>query len=719
MAHETSTAALSPQQRMDALREELRHHEYLYYVQDAPEWTDAHYDARMNQLRVLEAEHPELVTPDSPSQRVGGKPKEGFAKVAHSRPMLSLDNAYNEAELRAWAERVAGGLASAENVLYVCELKLDGLSLALQYEPGARGVATLKTGVTRGDGTVGEDVTTNVRTIRSVPLHVSAKKLEESGLPVEFEVRGEVVLPQKAFERMNEERVAQGMAPAANPRNAAAGTIRTLEPNIVAQRRLELFAYFLLRGASAGEAAGEPLLGSQSAALQALRDAGFLVNPHARTVNSIDAVLAFIAEADAMRDSLPYEIDGVVIKVDAISQQKRLGFTGKAPRWAIAYKFPARAGITQLQDVLFQVGRTGKVTPVAALAPVFIGGTTVTRATLHNPDEVVRLGVKIGDFVSVERGGDVIPKITEVVSDAKHPRGDREIVFPENCPRCGEALVREPGEVDLRCVNVSCPARLEEELRHFASRGVMNIEGLGEAMVAQLLGHTLAEQVEHAVDAEASAEDVAEVPTRAALVHSIADLYDPEKVNRESLLTLERVGEKTADALLEQIERSKKQPLQRVLLGLGIRHVGERTAQALAEEFGSIDALIAATEEELTRVNDIGPKVAATVREFFSNERNLALVEKLRGFGLTFTAERKVRGTTLSGLTFVLTGTLPTLTRDEAKERIEAAGGKVSGSVSKKTDYVVAGEEAGSKLEKAQSLGVAVLDEAGLLTLLG
>ena len=717
MAHESPAAALSLQQRIDALREELRHHEYLYYVQDEPEWTDAQYDARMNQLRALEAEYPELVTPDSPTQRVGGKPKEGFAKVAHSRPMLSLDNAYNEAELRAWADRVVGGLALTETVRYVCELKLDGLSLALQYEAGARGVATLKTGVTRGDGTVGEDVTTNVRTIRSVPLHVSAKKLEEAGLPAQFEVRGEVVLPQKAFERMNEERVAQGMAPAANPRNAAAGTIRTLEPNIVAQRRLELFAYFLLRGTDAADAAGEPLLASQSASLQALRDAGFLVNPHARTVDSIDAVLKFIVKADAMRDGLPYEIDGVVIKVDAISQQKRLGFTGKAPRWAIAYKFPARAGITKLEGVLFQVGRTGKVTPVAALAPVFIGGTTVTRATLHNPDEVVRLGVKIGDFVSVERGGDVIPKITEVVSDATHPRGEQEIVFPDNCPRCGEALVREPGEVDLRCVNVSCPARLEEELRHFASRSVMNIEGLGEAMVAQLLGHTLEEQAEHTV--ESSAEDAAEEPTRKALVHSIADLYDPEKVNRASLLTLERVGEKTADALLEQIEGSKKQPLQRVLLGLGIRHVGERTAQALAEEFGSIDALIASTEEELTRVNDIGPKVAATVREFFSNERNLALVERLRGYGLTFIAERKVRGTTLSGLTFVLTGTLPTLTRDEAKDRIEAAGGKVSGSVSKKTDYVVAGEEAGSKLDKAQSLGVAVLDEAGLLALLG
>jgi DNA ligase (NAD+) len=699
-----------PEQRIEALREELRHHEHLYYVLDAPVWTDAQYDRRVNELRALEAEHPELITPDSPTQRVGGKPKDGFAKVAHSRPMLSLDNAYDADELRAWAERVAGGLALGESVRYVCELKLDGLSLALQYEPGTNGDAVLRSGLTRGDGAVGEDVTTNVRTIRSVPLHVSASKLKKAGLPQHFEVRGEVVLPQKAFEKMNEERVAAGMAPAANPRNAAAGTIRTLEPNIVAQRRLEFFAYFLLRE-------GEFFLAEQSAALQALRDAGFLVNSHAKTVATIDDVLAFIADADAKRDSLPYEIDGVVIKVDAVAQQRRLGFTGKAPRWAIAYKFPARAAITRLEDVLFQVGRTGKVTPVAALTPVLVGGTTVSRATLHNPDEIVRLGVRIGDFVSVERGGDVIPKITEVVEDATHPRGDREIVFPTHCPRCASELVREPGEVDLRCVNVSCPARLEEELRHFASRGVMNIEGLGEAMVAQLLGHVLSEITTVGADI---ATDVAEMesdsaPTRAALVHSIADIYT---LTKPQLLTLERVGEKTADALLEQIEGSKKQPLQRVLLGLGIRHVGERTAQALAEEFGSIDVLIAATEEELTRVNDIGPKVAATVREFFSNERNLALVERLRGFGLTFTAERKVRGTALAGLTFVLTGTLPTLTRDQAKERIESAGGKVSGSVSKKTSYVVAGEEAGSKLATAEKLGVPVMDEAGLLALL-
>jgi DNA ligase (NAD+) len=703
--------------KIEALREELQHHEYLYYVLDQPDWTDAQYDARMNALKTLEAEHPELVTPDSPTQRVGGKPKEGFVKVAHSRPMLSLDNAYNEAELRAWAERVQGGLAVGDKPRYVCELKLDGLSLALRYEVDVKGAPVLKSGVTRGDGTVGEDVTSNVRTIRSVPLRVSLAKLKAAHLPAQFEVRGEVVLPQKAFAKMNAEREAAGLAPGVNPRNAAAGTLRTLEPDIVAQRRLELFAYFLLRD-------GEFFMDDQSSALESLREAGFLVNPNTKTVATIDEVLAFIADAEAKREGLAYEIDGVVIKVDSTAQQRRLGFTGKAPRWAIAYKFPAHAAVTRLDDVLFQVGRTGKVTPVAALAPVFVGGTTVTRATLHNADEIVRLGVKIGDYVSVERGGDVIPKITEVVSDDKHPRGEREILFPAVCPRCGEILVREPGEVDLRCVNVSCPARLEEELRHFASRGVMNIEGMGEAMVAQLLGHTLAEADSiglHASkdDKADEAEVEAEAPTKAALVHSIADIYDPTKVNRETLLTLERIGEKTADALLAQIEASKKMPLNRVLLGLGIRHVGERTAQALADEFGSIDALIAASEEELTRVNDIGPKVAATVREFFTNERNLALVERLRGYGLTFTSKKRERGTKLEGLTFVLTGTLPTLTRDEAKEKIEAAGGKVSGSVSKKTSYVVAGEEAGSKLEKAQQLGVAVVDEAGLLELLG
>jgi DNA ligase (NAD+) len=703
---------LSPQPQIEALREEIRHHEHLYYALDAPEITDAEYDALMNRLKALEAEHPDLITPASPTQRVGGKPREGFVKTPHSRPMLSLDNAYNETELRAWDQRVRDALPSTDQVRYVCELKLDGLSLALHYAPAPDGSAQLQRGLTRGDGTIGEDVTSNVRTIRSVPLRVAAGKLKAARLPGDFEVRGEVVLPQAAFVKMNEQRVAQGLAPAVNPRNAAAGTIRTLEPNIVAQRRLDFYAYFLLHGEA--EKAGDMLLPTQTEALDALRTTGFRVNTHAKTVDSIDQVLGFIAKAERLRDSLGYEIDGVVIKVDATAQQRRLGFTGKAPRWAIAYKFAARAGITQLEDVLFQVGRTGKVTPVAALAPVFIGGTTVTRATLHNADEIARLGVRIGDSVQVERGGDVIPKITSIIEDATHPRGTQEIAFPIHCPRCKTLLIREEEEVDFRCVNASCPARLEEELRHFASRSVMNIEGLGEVMVAQLLGHTIAEQAATEPDGPDS-QEVAEAPTQKALVHSIADIYT---LTRDQLLTLERIGEKTADNLLSQIENSKVAPLNRALLGLGIRHVGERTAQALAEHFGNIDDIIAADIPTLTAINDIGLTVAATIHDFFQNERNLALVQRLKDHGLTMHAEKRERTTTLEGLTFVLTGTLPTLTREAAKEMIESAGGRVSGSVSKKTNYVVAGEEAGSKLDKAQSLGVPVLDEAGFRALL-
>ena len=701
------TAEGTIEDQIHNLRDEIVHHEHLYYALDAPELTDAQFDTLINRLRALEAEHPELITPDSPTQRVGGKPADGFLKTPHSRPMLSLDNAYNEAELRAWDTRLREALPSSETVRYVCELKLDGLSLALHYVAGAKGSSHLERGLTRGDGTVGEDVTSNVRTIRSVPLSISEAKLKAAGLPREFEVRGEVVLPHAAFVKMNEDRVAAGMAAAANPRNAAAGTIRTLEPNIVAQRRLDFYAYFLLQG-------GDFLLPSQSEALEALRLAGFRVNKQAKTVADMDQVIKFIAVAEPLRDTLGYEIDGVVIKADSRAQQRRLGFTGKAPRWAIAYKFAARAAVTKLLGVAFQTGRTGKITPVAQLDPVFIGGTTVSRATLHNADEIARLGVRIGDFVQVERGGDVIPKIIDVVEDATHPRGTEEIVFPETCPRCKTELVREEGEVDLRCVNASCPARLEEELRHFASRGVMNIEGLGESLVAQLLGHSVAE-VRVDIQAAAAEDAPTEEPTRKALVHSIADIYS---LKREDLLGLERIGEKTADSLLAEIERSKSAPLARVLLGLGIRHVGERTAQALSDAFGGLDALIAASVDDLTRVNDVGPKVAATVHDFFQNERNLALIERLRTAGLTFTAEKRVTTDTLAGLTFVLTGTLPTLTREEAKEKIESAGGKVSGSVSKKTSYVVAGEEAGSKLEKAESLKVRVLDEDGLVALL-
>ncbi len=687
---------LTPDQQIEALREELRHHEYLYYVQDAPEWTDAQYDARINALKALEAAHPELVTGDSPTQRVGGKPKDGFAKVPHSRPMLSLDNAYDEAELRAWAERVAGALGAGEAVRYTCELKLDGLSMALQYQAGQRGEAVLRSGLTRGDGSTGEDVTTNVRTIRSVPLHISAARLADAGLPQAFEVRGEVVLPGKAFEKMNAEREAAGQAPAANPRNAAAGTIRTLEPNVVAGRRLEFFAYSLLRD-------GEAWLAEQSGALEALRRAGFRVNQYGRTVGSLEEVLGFIAEMEPLRDALPYEIDGVVVKVDAVTQQRKLGYTGKAPRWAIAFKFAARGAVTRLVGVLFQVGRTGKVTPVAALAPVSVGGITVTRATLHNPDEIARLGVRIGDWVGVERGGDVIPKITEVVEDAEHPRGTEEIVFPRKCPVCASELVKAEGEVDFRCVNSQCPARVREELLHWAARGVMNIEGLGEAMVVQLLGQT----------AEAAElEDGEPVQVREPLVRSVADLY---RLTREQLISLERVGAKTAEALLEQIARSKNAPLQRVIFGLGIRFVGERTAALLAAEFGSMDALMTATQEQLEAVNEVGPRVAQAIAEFFSVERNRALVADFQALGFTMPAPPRRVGGALEGKAVVLTGTFPTLSREEAKERIETAGGKVAGSVSKKTSFVVAGEEAGSKLEKATALGVEVIDEAELL----
>jgi DNA ligase (NAD+) len=669
--------------KMEELREQLRHHEHLYYVLDAPEITDAQYDALMNELKRLEAEAGEPVPADSPTQRVGGKPSEGFRKVAHSRPMLSLDNAYSEEELREWDRRVHDLLGAEEPVQYTCEMKMDGLSLALQYSQQGNS-AHLVSGVTRGDGTVGEDVTTNVRTIRSIPLSISAAKLKAAGLPGQFEVRGEVVMPNAAFVRLNEEREAAGLARAANPRNAAAGTIRTLEPNIVAQRRLDFYAYFLLQN-------GDSLLPLQSESLEALATAGFRVNPHRDLAPTMDAVLAFVAKTESLRETLAYEIDGVVVKVDSVAQQQRLGFTGKAPRWAIAYKFAARAAVTKLLGVAFQVGRTGKVTPVAELAPVAIGGTTVSRATLHNADEIGRLGLLLGDYVLVERGGDVIPKVVEVVDDEKHPRGNEEIEFPKECPICKSLLVREEGEVDWRCINISCPARVREELLHFAARGVMNIEGLGEAMVDQLLV--------------------------AGLVSDIADLYTLHK-RRGQLLELERIGEKSADALLQEIEKSKQSPLARVIFGLGIRFVGERTAQLLSDAFGSMDALKEASAEELERVHEIGPRVAEAVYDFFRNQKNLLTLHKLEQAGLTFTATKKKISNLLGGRTFVLTGTLSGMTREEAKEKIEAAGGRVSGSVSKKTSFVIAGDDAGSKLDKAKQLGVAVIDEDALRKLL-
>jgi len=658
------------QKKIDALRDKIRYHEHRYYVLDSPEIPDAEFDELMDELIALEAAHPELVTPDSPTQRVGGKPSEEFAKVRHSTAMLSLAKTTSEDELRDWERRVHE-LTGESQVDYVCELKLDGMSLALRFADGK-----LALGLTRGDGNTGEDVTPNVRTVHSVPLTIADKTLDKAGLPGGFEVRGELLMPLAAFQRMNEEREEQGLPVFANPRNATAGTVRTLEPNVTAQRRLDFFAYGLL-------ANGRPIFDHHSKVLKALQVAGFKVNPHHRLAHNLEQVMEFVNQTDSIRDSLPYEIDGVVVKVDRIALQDELGFTGKAPRWAIAYKFAARAGETQIEDILVQVGRTGKLTPVAALKPVSIGGTTVSRATLHNMDEIERLGIKIGDWVEVERGGDVIPKVVKVLEDK--PRGTREFHMPERCPECGGHVVRAEGEADHRCVNANCPAKLRETIRHFASRGVMNIEGMGDALVNQLVD--------------------------AGLVKSVADIYD---LTEEQLTNLERMGRKSAQNILREIKESKnpkKAPLERVIYGLGIRMVGERTAQFLAEHFGSMDTLISASEEELQAVNEIGPRVSQSIREFFEEQKNIELVERLRKAGLTFKGEKKQRGTALAGKTFVLTGTLERHTRDEAKKLIEDAGGKVAGSVSKKTNYVVAGEEAGAKLDKAKELGVAVIGE--------
>ena len=663
--------------KIEALREKIRHHEYRYFVLDDPEISDFDFDKLVEQLKKLEAEHPELITPDSPTQRVGGKPREGVVKVAHSSPMLSLDNTYSEDELRAWERRVHE-LSGRKDVDYVCELKLDGMSLALVYEDGR-----LVRGVTRGDGMVGEDVTLNVRTVRTIPLFIEKARLQKAGIPSDFEVRGELLMPLAAFKKMNEEREARGLSLFANPRNATAGTVRQLDASITAQRRLDYFPYMLLRN-------GRTYFDRHWETLEALGAAGFKVNQSRKLVRNMEEVWAFIQEWEGKREKLPYEIDGIVVKVDRTGLQNELGFTGKAPRWAIAYKYAARAGVTQIEGIRVQVGRTGKLTPVAELKPVAIGGTTVRNATLHNMDEIERLGVKIGDWVQVERGGDVIPKVAKVIEDKDHPRGHQTFHMPENCPICGTKVVKTEGEVDYRCVNANCPAKLRETILHFASRGVMNIDGMGDALVTQL--------------------------TDRGMVKNVADIY---KLTKPDLLSLERMGDKSAQNVLDEIEASKKLPLGRVIFGLGIRFVGERTAQFLAEHFGSIDALMNASLEELEDVNEVGPRIAESIREFFDEPRNRELIKRLRDAGLTFAGKKRERGTKLAGKTFVLTGTLAKYSRDEAKKLIEDAGGRVSGSVSKKTDYVVAGSDAGSKLDKAKELGVLVIEEAEMEKLIG
>lgn len=661
----------SVQNRIEVLRTQLRQHEHLYYVLDQPEISDAEYDGLMRELRQLEDAHPEYRSQDSPTQRVGGAPREGFTKITHSAPMLSLDNALNEAELREFDGRVRN-LLKAQSFQYVVELKLDGLSMAASYAEGL-----FRQAVTRGDGRVGEDVTENARTIRSLPLRT------HNGLSGgNFEVRGEVVMERRSFERMNNEREKAQLPRFANPRNAAAGALRALDPSVTAARRLDYYTYFLLRD-------GRPLHASHWENMNALQSAGFKVNRYRTLCDGLDDVLAFIHAWETKRDELPYEIDGMVVKVDSIAQQDALGWTAKAPRWAIAFKYPARQATTVLDNIEVQVGRTGALTPVAHLRPVALSGVTVSRATLHNEDEIERLGVQIGDTVLVERSGDVIPKIVRVVE----PGTDRRpFQMPVSCPICGGRVVREPGEVASRCMNSSCPARVRESLLHFASRGVMDIDGMGDALVDQLLAHNM--------------------------VHDLADLY---ALTAEQLLTLERMGKKSATKIIANIAGSKTRPLAHVLNGLGIPFIGERTGQILADHFGSLDEIASASDEQLQEANEIGPKAASAIRDFFGEEQNRELIRKLRAAGLQFTAEKRKASSSagpLTGLTFVLTGTFPTLKREEAKERIENAGGKVMGSVSAKTKYVVAGEEAGSKLTKAQELGIPVLDETALLQLL-
>jgi DNA ligase (NAD+) len=650
--------------KIKTLRESLRRHEHFYYVLDAPEITDAEYDAMLRELQALEAQYPELITPDSPTQRVGGRPRAGFVKVAHSSPMLSLDNALNEDELRAFDGRVrellAEGPLGKEDFRYVAELKLDGLSLAVHYSEHHFSQA-----VTRGDGSVGEEVTENARTIHSLPLSVNSSDIE---------VRGEVVFTTKAFNKLNDERAAAGLPVFANPRNAAAGSLRVLDPSITASRRLDFFAYFLF-----------PIPESQSETLQTLSDLGFKVNPHWAICENIDGLVKFCEEWQAKRDSLPYEIDGVVAKVDRLDQQTRLGWTSKAPRWAIAFKFPARQAQTVVENIEVQVGRTGALTPVAHLKPVSVSGVMVSRATLHNEDEIERLGVQIGDTILIERSGDVIPKVVRVVSEGVHRHAFK---MPPRCPVCDGEVVRVEGEAARRCININCPARLKETILHFAARGVMDIDGMGEAVVDQLV--------------------------EKKLVKNVADIY---QLKVEDLIALERMGQKSAEKLLANIAASRQSPLPRILNGLGIPFVGARTGQILAETFGDLDKIAVAEEEELQRAEEVGPKVAHSIRQFFREEHNRNLVERLRAERLTFTYEIKQLGATLKGLTFVLTGTLSTLSRDQAKEKIEALGGKVSGSVSKRTNFVLAGEEAGSKLEKARELGIKVIGEEQFLSM--
>ncbi|HXE76295.1 MAG TPA: NAD-dependent DNA ligase LigA [Candidatus Xenobia bacterium] len=658
---------------VEKLRDKIRHHEYQYYVLDEPEISDAEFDKLMRRLQALEAAHPELITPDSPTQRVGGQPREGFVTVRHRRPLMSLENAMSLDELREFDRRVRD-LSGRREIDYVCEHKFDGFSISILYEDGVYARA-----VTRGDGSQGEDVTPNVKTIRSLPLRIERDRLKKFKLPADFEVRGEVLMTRKAFQALNREQQEKGEKVFANPRNAAAGSVRVLDPGITAQRKLDLYAYFLLTD-------GRWALPRHSQTLEALHQLGFKVSRDWERCRGIDEVVRYCERWEARRDSLDYEIDGIVVKVDDVALWDELGSTAKAPRWAVAFKYAARQATTVVKDIRVQVGRTGTLTPVADLEPVEVGGVTVSHSTLHNMDEIERLDVHVGDTVLIERAGDVIPRVVKVV---KHGREEKKFRMPAKCPECGSGIHRAEGEVAYRCVNSGCPARRKESLLHFAGRHAMNIDGLGEKLVDQLVGK--------------------------GIVKDVADLYH---LKLDTLAGLERMAEKSAQNLLEEIEASKKNPLSRLIFALGIRYVGERTAQLLAEHFGSLDKLAKASEEELLEVHEIGPKVAEGIREFFSEKSNRELIEKLRKAGLRFTEERKAaKDSRLAGKTFVITGTLERWSREEAKELIESLGGKVTDSVSKKTSYLVVGAEPGSKLDKAKSLGVATLDESAFAKL--
>jgi len=675
---------VDPASRIEALRREIRHHEERYYVLNQPEIADAEFDALMRELQQLETEHPDLVTPDSPTQRVGGRVSESFQDVRHAEPMLSLDNAYDEADLRAFDDRVRRGLTEAgvpiDKVDYVTELKIDGVSIALTYEDGQ-----FVRGATRGNGIIGEDVTMNVRTIRAIPLRLTEK------IPGRIEVRGEVYLPRQAFEKMNREREEIGEPVFANPRNAAAGALRNLDPALVSKRGLRAFTYQLVDERSRPPTHGETL--------ERLSHWRLPVEPHWTRCHGIDEVWAFCERFAAERRSLGFDTDGVVIKVDAIDRRRLLGTTSKFPRWAVAFKYPAEQKTTLLKRIDVNVGRTGAVTPFAVMEPVFVGGTTVTMATLHNADDIARKDIREGDWVIVEKAGDVIPRVVAPVPGRRSP-DSAPWVMPTTCPVCGSALHREEEEAVWRCENVSCPAKLQRGLEHFASRSAMNIEGLGESLVAQLIEHNLVRDY----------SDVYKLTTpQLATLTSSSQRSDGKLIER-------RFGEKNAAKVVEQIERSKDNPLWRLIYGLGIRHIGERGAQVLARAFGSMEAIATASQEHLQSTSDVGPVLAESVRSWFDEPRNRELIDRLRQAGVRTEVPEEERQAAagpkpLAGRTYVITGTLESMSREQATEALEGLGAKVAGSVSKKTTGVIVGAEAGSKADKARELGIPTLDE--------